>query len=392
MQKSQLDTLKQISGADFVFVPANKNAYGVKYYEHKCVSDSEYQSIAGEFNQYPDMFYSCLEHSDGSCSIIVLENELDAQRVNSLSYGYVSNATALQPIGKLNGNDVYLEQIPTQAGKYSALVSHSNRAVAVVNVNGKRLPFYVSSGLSGKESEYGIASGVWYPLQGISSGGWLNKMPDMTDNPYPELDKICTMLNDIYPAPETKQATLEGQVPIANPDALLLYANHDFPEGMPANENGGYIYHKNHLVYLPEIINTWRNKPVDCLLGARGNLSIPEYTVLRNIQKKDIFCNMYLDGDVIWFAPNPPSGLRSAKQYTTDADIKRELNNNGISIGTTVCRDDRIGFGIPARDLSWQLSQQEFKRATERVNALPSQRTSGKLRSLFSKIKESIKD
>lgn len=182
MQKDQLSILQTISGADFEFVSANKNPFGIKYYEHKCKDFTEYQDIAGQFNEVGNIVYRCLNYPDKTFSIIVLENEMDASRYDSVDYNRISDIKELQPIGKINGNDVFLEPILTSKKTCSTIVCGWNRAIAVVNINGHRLPFYVSSGAAGKDKEFGIPSGKWYPLQGLS-GLWLNKMPEMMKNP-----------------------------------------------------------------------------------------------------------------------------------------------------------------------------------------------------------------
>lgn len=54
----------------------------------------------------------------------------------------------------------------------SPIVNYSDRAIVVVEVNGHRVPFYLSSGQNPKP---GVASGKWYPIFGIGANGWINK-------------------------------------------------------------------------------------------------------------------------------------------------------------------------------------------------------------------------
>ena len=54
----------------------------------------------------------------------------------------------------------------------TSIVNHNGRAIAVVNINGQRVPFYLSSGSVPKE---GVEPGKWYPIFGIGSDGWINK-------------------------------------------------------------------------------------------------------------------------------------------------------------------------------------------------------------------------
>ena len=54
----------------------------------------------------------------------------------------------------------------------SPIVNYSDRAIVVVQVNGHRVPFYLSSGQNAK---VGVSPGSWYPMFGIGPNGWINK-------------------------------------------------------------------------------------------------------------------------------------------------------------------------------------------------------------------------
>ena len=54
----------------------------------------------------------------------------------------------------------------------SPIVNYSDRAIVVVEVNGHRVPFYLSSGQNPKP---GVKPGAWYPIFGIGANGWINK-------------------------------------------------------------------------------------------------------------------------------------------------------------------------------------------------------------------------
>lgn len=140
IQQKQLKKLNRITDADFHFVPANKNQFGVKYYEHACANDEEFQRIAGDLNQRQNVFYTCLEYPGGNISIAVVQNELDKNRIENIMWGRVPDLADTKPIGKIHGNDVYLELITTQSGKASGVVMRHGRAIAVVVINGHRLP------------------------------------------------------------------------------------------------------------------------------------------------------------------------------------------------------------------------------------------------------------
>lgn len=145
---------------------------------------------------------------------------------------------ALQFSGNVGKHRVYLEFLPTATGEFSPLVNHYNRVVALVNIDGHKVPFYVSSGLAGKDAQ-GIASGVWYPIAGIgeevgpagSAKGWFNKMPDMNKNPAVELDWISARLNQIFDGTTYKSLGFTDEIPVAAPD-FRSYVNQEFPNGV----------------------------------------------------------------------------------------------------------------------------------------------------------------
>jgi hypothetical protein len=55
---------------------------------------------------------------------------------------------------------------------YSKIVNYNGRHTVLAWVRGTKVPFYISTGLGGKE---GVESGKWYPHFGIGSDGWINK-------------------------------------------------------------------------------------------------------------------------------------------------------------------------------------------------------------------------
>ena len=61
----------------------------------------------------------------------------------------------------------------------------AGRKIVVAEINGVRVPFYLSTGAAGKKT---VASGKWYPFFGIaagdSPGGWLNKGSEAAINDY----------------------------------------------------------------------------------------------------------------------------------------------------------------------------------------------------------------
>jgi hypothetical protein len=71
-------------------------------------------------------------------------------------------------------------ETPGQIGA-STLVNYAGRMITVRDVNGTKVPFYLSSGLAGKKN---VASGKWYPFFGVGKDGWINKTSEADMNLY----------------------------------------------------------------------------------------------------------------------------------------------------------------------------------------------------------------
>ena len=54
----------------------------------------------------------------------------------------------------------------------SQFIDCSERIICVVDINGFKMPFYISTGLGGKNN---VPTGKWYPFFGFGEDGWLNK-------------------------------------------------------------------------------------------------------------------------------------------------------------------------------------------------------------------------
>lgn len=82
----------------------------------------------------------------------------------------------------------------------STVLDLGGRKLVVININGVKMPFYLSTGLGGKKD---VASGKWYPIFGIDPNeGWLNKTSGKDINNYygsPELRAAAEKLDAIYP-------------------------------------------------------------------------------------------------------------------------------------------------------------------------------------------------
>lgn len=81
------------------------------------------------------------------------------------------------------------------SSKSSQLVNDSDRIIALVDVDGIAIPFYISTGEGGKEN---VMPGKWYPFFGIGTSGWFNKGSQELINLYyksPKLKAIAHKLD-----------------------------------------------------------------------------------------------------------------------------------------------------------------------------------------------------
>lgn len=346
-QEYQLNKLKEITGHDFRFVSDKDNKYGVKYYVmHN--ENAEENDIA--FEKLADKGLYCSYDDKDEKNILVFENEFARYRYFAIVYRGDKYRDEFKPLGQIHGHNVYLEALPgTDFG--DPIVERNARAIAVVNVNNRRIPFYVSSGTAGKDKE-GIASKHWYPLVGIGKN-WLNKMPDMNNNPYPELDEIAEMLEKRFPAAKMRDAALANDIEFFKEvypgqkleknefslasvgDEILDVANADFPDGVLNNPNSysmneRRIYSRNKNIYLSRIINQWRAKTSDYMTVSDGVLMDPDTKMIEDFQKK-ISVPAIIDNDIVWFETN--------KHNSNIQDIEHELHSLGIDYNQHITSD-----------------------------------------------------
>lgn len=329
----QLHSLKSIANVDFKWTPEPRNPLGVSAYTFTTRNMNLADDIAAKLRKhgaavvmYPD--------ATGNYTVAVCADQYVSARARvkshklrgDKSYDYL----VTEPIGTLNGHNVYLEILPTLNGGGASVVDISSRSVVVVNINGTRLPFYASSGLDGKES-MGIASGKWYPVMGINY--WFNKIGDMKTNPYRELDEIVAMLERKFPGAEMKQKGLMGQLPKCDEAAASPIINHSFPEGVEQNgQRNSLTYYKNENLYLPKVINAWQSAPESFLDVHGGPLLQMTDARLHDLQKllNVIIVNM---GDYVKFLPTkicPETELgRHLAQYNIhiDKDFKAPVTD-----------------------------------------------------------------
>ena len=346
-QEYQLKKLKEITGHDFKFVSDKDNKFGVKYYQLNNENIQENEDI---FNKLSEKGLFCTYGDDQAKSILVFENEFARDRYFAILYRGDKYKDEFKPLGQINGHNVYLEALPgTDLG--DPIVERNARAIVVVNVNNRRIPYYVSSGTAGKDKE-GIASKRWYPLVGIGKN-WLNKMPDMNNNPYPELDEIAGMLEKRFPAAKMRDAALANDIEffkevypdqelkktefslVSVGDEILDVANADFPEGVLNNSDSYSIderrlYSRNKNIYLSRIINEWRAKPSNFLNVTDGVLMDSDIQKIDDLQKKLSF-PVIVDNDVVWFETN--------KHHSSIRNIEFELHSLGINYNQHITSD-----------------------------------------------------
>jgi hypothetical protein len=85
--------------------------------------------------------------------------------------------------------------LETTSGEAIA-VNYSGRIITVLDINGVKVPFYISTGSGGKAK---VPAGKWYPFFGIGKDGWLNKTNEADILSYygsPDLQQAAEYLNN----------------------------------------------------------------------------------------------------------------------------------------------------------------------------------------------------
>jgi hypothetical protein len=83
---------------------------------------------------------------------------VEGLNLTSIPYEFRSQAGQGQPV-------------VTNTGENN-IIDYSGRRIALVNINGVQVPFYLSTGSGGKVD---VPAGKWYPFFGIGADGWINK-------------------------------------------------------------------------------------------------------------------------------------------------------------------------------------------------------------------------
>ncbi len=375
-QSEQIARLKQMTGLDFRFVPIDHSPYRVASYVATVPSSQLSHVDMGALEHY-QMF----DRGDNA-DIILVDNAADAARMDALSMTIMQNKDDVKSvseytdiIGVLNGHNVYLEPLPTSTNnQWAPIVIQNHRAVVVVNINGARLPFYVSSGLSGKESEFGIAQGKWYPLMGISAT-WLNKMPDMKKNPYMELDKVAAMLEKLYPAAQLRDMALRNDLPTrsANEKMFDAVVNAEFPEGVNNFSNPSWGYHVNKTRYLPRVMRVWRGRAADTF--TRTDALKNSNDLLADKISKNLTVDAFADDGFIFFNSDK-----------SQSEIVAGLSEDNIEYTSGEFISDAASNMIGLRaDAMQDVSQRNAKQYAQAIDRI-TKKTDNKLMALWHKI------
>jgi hypothetical protein len=90
------------------------------------------------------------------------------------------------------------------------IYDNSGRYTVVVNMGGFTVPFYVSTGLGGKET---VEIDKWYPFFGIGEDGWINKSNEKEINNYygsSKLRQVAQTLNSTLGKPMREMDNVFG--------------------------------------------------------------------------------------------------------------------------------------------------------------------------------------
>lgn len=134
------------------------------------------------------------------------EEYLRLQKIYELDISNIAKGRAVEPVKleiqeeslrkansvlsgqkNINGMKVNFIDLPAKKGSrspllHSKIITNSGRATVLADINGVRIPFYVSSGQGGKEN---VVTGKWYAFFGEHEEGWMNKgQQDQINNSY----------------------------------------------------------------------------------------------------------------------------------------------------------------------------------------------------------------
>lgn len=142
------------------------------------------------------------EGHTGADYIVVAIKKSDAEKIGAKHQDGVlslsrDNATQMQKLKSIIGKTLtQIKGNPVTIDSIADFGAYSNRAILLVSVGNKKLPFYISTGSTGKTD---VPTGKWEFFGGIDRDDWFRKgdLEDiLTHYKSPELKQIADALND----------------------------------------------------------------------------------------------------------------------------------------------------------------------------------------------------
>ena len=137
-----------------------------------------------------------------------IDDSANLSRLQSVQSGRTALGLVNLPVTSSNDN-------PNNTAK---VVNTGDRIMAVLNVRGVNIPFYISTGGGGKAS---VPTGKWYPVFGIHSSGWLNKGTEESINKFygsKELARGAEILNKYL----GDLRSVEDKIPLMKSDGYSI--------------------------------------------------------------------------------------------------------------------------------------------------------------------------
>ena len=130
----------------------------------KWIKIAQHEDLDKKYEEY------LKSEKSGKSDSFELRNELaeeSLKRANSVLSGTKN----------INGMKVSFVDLPLQHNtrkpiQYTKIINDYERATVLADINGVRVPFYISTGQGGKEN---VAIGKWYTFFGHHEKGWMNK-------------------------------------------------------------------------------------------------------------------------------------------------------------------------------------------------------------------------
>jgi len=128
------------------------------------------------------------------------------------------------------------------------MIDFYHRKIVLIDINGMKIPFYLSTGLGGKEN---VESGKWYPIWGIDpQEGWLNKTNETEINNFygsTLLKAIANALDEKY------KDTLPDDIPLTDADYDPMYNTINQTTGFSTKEEGSQGVRDRYNSIIPKL-------------------------------------------------------------------------------------------------------------------------------------------